>query len=81
LGIVPVICDTHGEEDGWEELQALIALEKDKTIGYGIVSGTAIKVYPHGKIEAIGGAIHQYAKIKGKVERLTDILPGSTQSN
>ena len=28
LGIAPVICDTHGEEDGWEELQALIALEK-----------------------------------------------------
>ncbi len=75
LGIAPVICDTHGEEDGWEELQALIALEKDKTIGYGIVSGTAIKVYPDGKIEAMGGAIHQYAKIKGKVERLTDILP------
>ena len=81
LGIAPVICDTHGEEDGWEELQALIALEKDKTIGYGIVSGTAIKVYPDGKIEAIGGAIHQYAKIKGKVERVGDILPGGTQSS
>ena len=81
LGIAPVICDTHGEEDGWEELQALIALEKDKTIGYGIVSGTAIKVYPDGKIEVIGGAIHQYVKIKGKVERVGDILHGSTQSS
>ena len=81
MGIAPVICDTHGEEDGWEELQALIALEKDKTIGCGIVSGTAIKVYPNGKIEAIGGAIHQYVKIKGKVERVGDILPGSTQSS
>jgi peptidase E len=75
LGIAPVICDTHGEAEGWEELHALLALEKDNTIGYGIVSGTAIKVYPDGKIEALGSAINQYAKINGTVERLDDILP------
>jgi len=76
LGMAPVICDTHGEQDGWEELQALLKLEKDGTTGYGIVSGNAIKVFPGGKIEALGGAINQYAKINGKVERLEDILPG-----
>ena len=75
LGIAPVICDTHGEAEGWEELQALLALERDNTTGYGIVSGTAMKVFPDGKIEALGGAIHQYAKINGTVERLADILP------
>ena len=75
LGIAPVICDTHGEADGWEELQALMALEKDGTIGCGIVSGTAIKVFPDGKIEAFGGAIHPYLKKNGKVERIGDILP------
>ena len=77
LGIAPVICDTHGEQDGWEELQALLKLEKDGTIGHGIVSGTAIKVFPDGKVEALGGAIHQYAKRNGKVERLANILPDS----
>ena len=75
LGIAPVICDTHGEADGWEELQALMALEKDGTIGCGIVSGTAIKVFPDGKIEAFGGAIHPYLKKNGKVERIADIVP------
>ena len=77
LGIAPVICDTHGEAEGWEELQALLALEKENTIGYGIVSGTAMKVYPDGKIEALGGAVHQYAKINGTVKRLADILPAT----
>ena len=70
-----MICDTHGEAEGWEELQALLAMEKDNTIGYGIVSGTAMKVFPDGKIEALGGAIHQYTKSNGIVKRLNDILP------
>ena len=75
LGIAPVLCDTHGEADGWEELQALLKLEKDGAIGYGIVSGTAIKVFPDGKIEALSGAIHQYQKRSGQVERIEDMLP------
>ena len=75
LGITPVLCDTHGEADGWEELQALLKLEKDNTVGCGIVSGTAIKVFPDGKIEALAGAVHQYQKISGKVGRIEDILP------
>jgi len=28
LGIAPLICDTHGEQDGWEELQALFKTGK-----------------------------------------------------
>jgi len=44
--------------------------KKDGTTGYGIVSGTAIKVFSDGKIEALGGAIHQYTKHNGKVERI-----------
>jgi hypothetical protein len=76
LGMAPVICDTHGEQDGWEELQTLLKLEKDGTTGYGIVSGNAIKVLPDGTIEALGGPIHRYSKINGKVERIEDILPG-----
>ena len=75
LGIAPVICDTHGEADGWEELQAWLKLEKDGAIGYGIVSGTALKVFPDGKIEALAGVIHQYQKRSGQVVRIADILP------
>ena len=75
LGIAPVLCDTHGEADGWEELQALLKLEKDGIVGCGIVSGTALKVFPDGKIEALSGAIHQYQKRSGQVVRIADILP------
>ncbi len=75
LGIAPVICDTHCEQDEWEELRVALKLEKDNTVGYGIVSGTAIKVFPDGSVEALGGAIHQYVRHGEKVVRISDILP------
>jgi peptidase E len=76
LGIAPVICDTHAEDDDWQELRALLALEKENVKGYGIPSGTAIKVSPDGRVEALGGAIPQYVHRGAGVERLDDILPG-----
>jgi peptidase E len=78
LGMAPVLCDTHGEAEGWEELQALLKLEKDGTIGYGIVSGSVMKVSPDGRVEALGGPIHQYVKRRGMVERIEDAPPGSS---
>jgi peptidase E len=77
LGLAPVICDTHAEEDDWQELRALLALEQDNVKGYGIPSGAAIKVSPDGKVEALGGAIHQYIRRSERVERLHDILPAN----
>lgn len=76
LNIAPVICDTHGETDNWEELKALLMLEKPGTIGYGIVSGNAIKVYPDGRVEAISGRIHRFTRGRIKVDRLPDLQPG-----
>jgi dipeptidase E len=75
LDIAPVICDTHCEQDGWEELQVALKLEEDNTIGYGIVSGTAIKVFPDGSVEALGGVTHQYIRHGARVDRISDILP------
>ena len=75
LGMANLICDTHGEADNWVELQALLALEPDNTMGYGIISGAALKVTSDGKIEALGGAVNQYKKVNGKVVRVEDILP------
>jgi peptidase E len=76
LGIAPVICDTHDERGGWQELKTVLGLERDNVKGYGIVSGTAIKVFPDGRIEALGGAVHQFVRHSGRVERGADILPG-----
>ena len=75
MGIAPVICDTHSEEDDFEELQAALQLEKTGTGGYGIVSGTAIKVYPGGKTEAIGGNVYRYIRRGDKIERIADLVP------
>ncbi|MDD5038234.1 MAG: Type 1 glutamine amidotransferase-like domain-containing protein [Dehalococcoidales bacterium] len=81
LGFAPIICDTHDEGDGWGELKAALRLEQDNVKGYGIVSGAAIKVFPDGKVEALGGAIHQYIRRGKRVYKSPDILPlsGETQ--
>lgn len=73
LNIAPVVCDTHGEQDNWEELQALMKMERNNTKGYGIVSGTAIKVYYDGQVEAMGGAVHQFINNSGTVQRIEDL--------
>ena len=77
LGLAPVICDTHAEEDDWQELKALLELKQDKAEGYGITSGSAIKVFPDGKVEALGGPVAYYLRRGGRVERLPDILPAN----
>jgi len=77
LGFAPIICDMHGEQDDWEELKVVLKLEKANVKGYGIVSGAALKVFLNGKIEALGGAIHQYIRHGERVERNSDILPAN----
>ncbi len=75
LGFARAICDTHGEQDNWEELQALLRLGRDGEIGYGIVSGAALKEWPDGRLEALGEPVHRYVRRGGRVERQADLLP------
>jgi peptidase E len=75
LDFASIICDTHGEEDNWEELKTALKLSKDGEKGYGILSGTAIKVNTDRSIEALGGVANQFIHSRGKVIRLPDILP------
>lgn len=75
LGFAPVICDTHDEESGWEELQAALALEKPGTHGYGIATGTGIKVSMNGTVEALGGSVFQYIRQSSTVKRIEDMRP------
>lgn len=75
LGFAPIICDTHDEQGGWKELQAALALEKEGTRGYGLASGSAVKVFPDGRVEALDGVVHQYVRRRDKVVRTDDILP------
>lgn len=75
LALAPVLCDTHDEEGGWEELKQLLMLEKNGSVGYGIATGTALKVFPDGKAEALGGAVYRYVRRGGVVKRLPDLTP------
>jgi len=75
LGFAPVICDTHDEAGGWEELQAALKLAEDGVRGYGLATGSGIKVFSDGRVEALGGEVYRYLNRKGRVERMEDVLP------
>jgi cyanophycinase-like exopeptidase len=68
LDIAQVHCDTHGEDDNWEELSTLTRLIPDRSISYGIPSGAALIAYPDGSVRALGGEVHRYTR-KGKITR------------
>jgi peptidase E len=75
LGIAPVLCDCHAEGDDWEELKALLKLEKDGAEGYGIPSGAAIRVTPEGQVTALENPVPRYARQDGKVLFTGNIKP------
>jgi peptidase E len=67
LGFAPVLCDTHGESDGWTELQAMLRLCRTGATGFGIVSGSALAVLADGTVSALGGDVHVFRKKKAGV--------------
>ena len=75
LGLAPVLCDCHAEDDDWEELHALLRLEPEGTIGYGIPSGGALKVTPQGTVHALGKTAVRFDHHQARVRRLPDQAP------
>ena len=75
LGLAPVICDTHAESDDWEELKAALELKEENSRGYGIPTGSCLKVFSDGKLEAVGGPVYQYTRHGDQVVKLADIGP------
>jgi peptidase E len=73
LDFAPVICDCHDEEGGWQELIAALELKEIDTIGYGLSSGTGIKVYPDGNVEALAEPVYRYTRGKDGVKKITDL--------
>jgi cyanophycinase-like exopeptidase len=69
LDFAPVLCDTHSEGDGWVELKALLALCPVGAIGYGIVSGSTLKLETDGGAVALGGPVDVFRRrAKGVVQ-------------
>ncbi len=76
LEIAPLVCDTHGEADGWEELKTLLSLRRvPGEIGYGIPTSMGLRVHADGRSEAIGGVVHRYVYRDGRVDNMGDIVP------
>ena len=73
LGFARICCDTHGEDDGWGELKAMLSLRPVGTTGYGIVSGSAIMVEPDGTLGALGGEVHVFRKRKAGVVQVESL--------
>jgi len=76
LDIAPVHCDTHGEADGWEELKSLVRLAPARTVGHGIVSGTALVVHPDGTIAGMGGEVHRFTRRGGEAVQIESLAAG-----
>ena len=75
LGLAPILCDTHGEGDGWEELKALLTLSPRGAIGYGIGSGTAIVVEPDRTLSALGGEVDRLRRRANGVVLIKGLVP------
>ena len=75
LGVAPLLCDTHGEGDTWEELIALLALCPQGTTGYGLRSGSAVAVSPEGDIEVLAGVVDLYVAGSDRPEALAELRP------
>ena len=73
LGIAQVYCDTHGEDDDWEELRVLVRLMPSETLGYGIPSGTALIANPDGSVLALGGDVHRFIRAEDRVSQIQPI--------
>ena len=73
MNIAPVICDTHGEEDEWNELHSLVHLTEGDQIGYGIPSGGAMRISPDGVVEAISMPLFRIEQRGGKIARINDL--------
>ena len=78
LGLAPVLCDTHGEGDDWEELKTLLKLSPAGTTGYGIPSGAAIVVEPDCAIIPLGGRVDRFRKRADGVVPIESLVPERT---
>lgn len=76
IGLAPFVCDTHGEGDDWEELQAAVSLLNPTQIGYGIPTGGVLRVDAEGKATALIKPTAIFVNDAGRVQRIED-LPGT----
>jgi len=78
LGLAPIYCDTHAEEEDWEELKALLRLLPDGAAGYGIPTSGAIGVTAGAEVHAFGDSVLLVERSGRKDFRSDRLLPDPT---
>jgi len=74
IGIAPLICDMHDEDEGWEELKALLRLRQiEGETGYGIPASAGLCIHADKRIEAIGGVVQRFIFRNGRVEKTSEL--------
>jgi peptidase E len=58
LALAPLLCDTHGEGEGWQELRTLLRLTGEPS-GFGIPAGAALAVGGDGSLAALGKPVQR----------------------
>lgn len=76
LGVARICCDTHDEENDWEELRALARLTTAGRVVYGIPSGAALVAHVDGTVRAVGGAVHRFRRSRAVVKQVENLNPG-----
>ncbi|MBM4149393.1 MAG: hypothetical protein FJ224_10155 [Lentisphaerae bacterium] len=67
LGFAPILCDTHGEDDDWAELKALLMLCREGDDGYGIATGGTMAIGRDGRPAVMAGEVERFVRIGGSV--------------
>jgi cyanophycinase-like exopeptidase len=75
LNMANIYCDTHGEDNGWDELLTLTCLIPDGSMGYGIPLGAALIAYPDASIRALGGEVHRFIRKDGIAQQIQSLFP------
>jgi len=75
LGIAPICCDTHAEEDDWEELHALLTLQAPGAIGYGIPSDGALWVESDHTVRTLSTPSPVFRRDSGGITTLAPLNP------
>jgi len=72
LNLAPLLCDTHAEKEGWDELKVLLKLT-GAAEGFGIPSGAALRASADGSLLALGNPVQRLAWRSGLPERIGEL--------
>lgn len=72
LELAPVLCDTHAEDDDWQELKMLLRRLPAGQVGYGIPTGGALQ-FTRSKVSALGKPLQRFQRINDHIRKLTPL--------